>query len=279
QHLITRADFDFIQHDVTVPLNIKIDEIYNLACPASPVQYQIDPIQTTKTGILGTLNMLDLAKSSSAKLLLASTSEIYGEPEVHPQPEEYWGKVNPLGQRACYNEAKRCAETLLLNYHRQHNTPVKIARIFNTYGPRMQPNDGRVISNFVTQALQNEPITIYGAGSQTRSFCYIDDMIAGLIRLMESPGEFTGPVNLGNPFEISIQELAEKIVLLTKSCSKIVTRDLPADDPTRRQPDITLARQTLDWQPTISLEEGLLRTIQYFYPLLNRAVTAENLYA
>jgi UDP-glucuronate decarboxylase len=264
KHLMNNPYFEIIRHDITFPLYVEVDEIYHLACPASPVHYQNDPVFTIKTAVHGTINMLGLAKRTKAKILLASTSEVYGDPEVHPQPEEYWGNVNPIGPRACYDEGKRCAETLFFDYHRQHKVKIKIARIFNTYGPRMQINDGRVISNFIVQALKGEDITVYGDGSQTRSFCYIDDMIEGLIRLMNTPDEITGPINLGNPKETSILELAQKIIQLTGSNSKIFFKPLPQDDPRRRCPDITKAKIILNWEPKISLEEGLKRTIEYF---------------
>jgi UDP-glucuronate decarboxylase len=264
KHLMNNPYFEIIRHDITFPLYVEVDEIYHLACPASPVHYQNDPVFTIKTAVHGTINMLGLAKRTKAKILLASTSEVYGDPEVHPQPEEYWGNVNPIGPRACYDEGKRCAETLFFDYHRQHKVKIKIARIFNTYGPRMQINDGRVISNFIVQALRGEEITVYGDGSQTRSFCYIDDMVEGLIRLMNTPDEITGPINLGNPNETPILELAQKIIELTGSNSKIVFKPLPQDDPRRRCPDITKAKIILNWEPKISLEEGLKRTIEYF---------------
>lgn len=264
KHLMNNPYFEIIRHDITFPLYVEVDEIYHLACPASPVHYQNDPVFTIKTAVHGTINMLGLAKRTKAKIILASTSEVYGDPEVHPQPEEYWGNVNPIGPRACYDEGKRCAETLFFDYHRQHKVKVKIARIFNTYGPRMQINDGRVISNFIVQALRGEDITVYGDGSQTRSFCYIDDMVEGLIRLMNTPDEITGPINLGNPNETPILELAQKIIELTGSNSKIVFKPLPQDDPRRRCPDITKAKIILNWEPKISLEEGLKRTIEYF---------------
>jgi UDP-glucuronate decarboxylase len=264
KHLMNNPYFEIIRHDITFPLYVEVDEIYHLACPASPVHYQNDPVFTIKTAVHGTINMLGLAKRTKAKILLASTSEVYGDPEVHPQPEEYWGNVNPIGPRACYDEGKRCAETLFFDYHRQHKVKIKIARIFNTYGPRMQINDGRVISNFIVQALRGEDITVYGDGSQTRSFCYIDDMVEGLIRLMNTPDEITGPINLGNPNETPILELAQKIIELTGSNSKIVFKPLPQDDPRRRCPDITKAKIILNWEPKISLEEGLKRTIEYF---------------
>jgi len=264
KHLMNNPYFEIIRHDITFPLYVEADEIYHLACPASPVHYQKDPVFTIKTAVHGTINMLGLAKRTRAKILLASTSEVYGDPEVHPQPEEYWGNVNPIGPRACYDQGKRCAETLFFDYHRHHKVKIKIARIFNTYGPRMQIKDGRVISNFIAQALKGEDITVYGDGSQTRSFCYIDDMIEGLIRLMNTPDEIIGPINLGNPKETSILELAQKIIQLTGSNSKIVFKPLPQDDPRRRCPDITKAKLILNWEPKISLEEGLKRTIEYF---------------
>jgi UDP-glucuronate decarboxylase len=263
-HLLDNKGFELIRHDVTFPLYVEVDEIYNLACPASPIHYQYDPVQTTKTSVHGAINMLGLAKRTRAKILQASTSEIYGDPSVHPQTEAYWGNVNPIGPRSCYDEGKRCAETLFFDYHRQHRMRIKVARIFNTYGPRMHPNDGRVVSNFIMQALQGKPITIYGDGSQTRSFCYVSELIDGLVRLMESPDELTGPVNLGNPDEFSIRELAEKVIQLTGSRSEIVQRPLPADDPKQRQPDISLARSRLGWSPTVPLAKGLESTIAYF---------------
>lgn len=264
EHLMGNPYFELIRHDITFPLYLEIDEIYNLACPASPVHYQFDPVQTTKVNVHGSINMLGLAKRTKAKILQASTSEVYGDPEVHPQREDYRGNVNPLGIRACYDEGKRCAETLFFDYHRQHKVRIKVARIFNTYGPRMHPNDGRVVSNFIIQALTNRPITVYGDGSQTRSFCYVDDMIEGLVRLMNTPDDFTGPVNLGNPHEVSILELAETIIELTGSKSEIVFKPLPYDDPRRRCPDITLARTVLQWEPKVPLREGLKKTIEYF---------------
>ena len=266
--LLSNPHFEFLRHDITFPLYVETEAIYNLACPASPIHYQFDPVQTTKTSVHGAINMLGLAKRLKVPILQASTSEVYGDPQVHPQVETYWGHVNPIGPRACYDEGKRCAETLFFDYHRQHGLPIKVARIFNTYGPRMHPNDGRVVSNFIVQALRNEPITIYGDGSQTRSFCYVDDLIEGLIRLMESPPDFTGPVNLGNPAEFTIRELAEMVLRLTGSRSTIVFRPLPADDPRQRQPDITLARSRLGWEPKVPIEEGLRRTIAYFRELL-----------
>lgn len=263
-HLMGNHHFEVVRHDVTYPYSAEVDEIYNLACPASPIHYQHDPIQTAKTSVMGAINMLGLAMRLDAKVLQASTSEVYGDPVVHPQPEHYWGNVNPVGYRSCYDEGKRCAETLFMDYHRQNDVRVKIIRIFNTYGPRMLPNDGRVVSNFVLQALNNEDITIYGDGTQTRSFQYIDDLIEGMIRMMETEDDFTGPVNLGNPNEFSIQELAEKIIAMTGSSSKIVFKSLPNDDPKQRQPDITLAKKKLGWEPTIELEDGLSRMIEYF---------------
>jgi UDP-glucuronate decarboxylase len=269
-HMKTNPYFEFIRHDVTFPLYVEVDEIYNLACPASPIHYQFDPVQTTKTNVHGAINMLGLAKRVKAKIFQASTSEVYGDPEVHPQPESYWGMVNPIGTRSCYDEGKRCAETLFFDYHRQHGLNIKVARIFNTYGTRMHPNDGRVVSNFIVQALQGNPITIYGDGSQTRSFCYVNDMIEGFVLLMNSPDGFTGPVNLGNPKEFTILELAEKILELTGSASELVFKPLPADDPRQRRPDITLASQKLGWKPRIELDEGLQKTIAYFDNLLSK---------
>jgi UDP-glucuronate decarboxylase len=257
-------NFEVIRHDVTFPLYVEVDEIYNLACPASPIHYQYDPVQTTKTSVHGAINMLGLAKRTKAKIFQASTSEVYGDPEVHPQTEDYWGHVNPIGIRSCYDEGKRCAETLFFDYYRQHKLRIKVARIFNTYGPRMHPNDGRVVSNFIIQALKDDPITIYGDGNQSRSFCYVDDLIEGWIRLMNTPDDFTGPVNLGNPNEFTIQELAEKVIEMTGSKSKLVFEALPSDDPRQRQPDISVARKILDWQPTIELNEGLKNTVAYF---------------
>ena len=267
-HLLENPFFELMRHDITFPLYVEADKIYNLACPAAPIHYQNDPVQTTKVNVHGSINMLGLAKRLKARILQASTSEVYGDPTVHPQPETYLGCVNPIGPRACYDEGKRCAETLFFDYHRQHGLKIKVARIFNTYGPRMHPNDGRVVSNFILQALRGEPITIYGDGSQTRSFCYVDDLVDGLIRLMESPDDFVGPVNLGNPEEITILEAAEKIITLTGSRSVIIFKSLPHDDPKKRRPDITLARETLSWTPKVSLEEGLLKTIKYFDDLL-----------
>jgi UDP-glucuronate decarboxylase len=262
--LTTRRNFELLRHDITTPLYVEVDQIYNLACPASPIHYQNDPVQTTKTNVHGAINMLDLAKRVGAKILQASTSEVYGDPQVHPQCEGYWGNVNPIGPRACYDEGKRCAETLFFDYRRQHGLDIKVARIFNTYGPRMHPNDGRVVSNFVVQALRGEDITLYGDGSQTRSFCYVDDLIDGIIRLMAQDKDFTGPVNIGNPTEFTIRELAEVVLRLTGSSSKLVFRELPSDDPRQRKPDIELARTRLGWQPKVALEEGLKRTIDYF---------------
>ena len=267
-HLLGHPRFELLRHDVTFPLYVEVDEIYNLACPASPIHYQFDPVQTTKTSVHGAINMLGLAKRVKARILQASTSEVYGDPQVHPQPESYWGHVNPIGTRACYDEGKRCAETLFFDYHRQHGLRIKVARIFNTYGPRMHPNDGRVVSNFIMQALTGQDITVYGDGRQTRSFCYVDDLVDGLIRLMESGDEVTGPVNLGNPGEFTILELAQKVIARTNSRSKIVHAPLPADDPVQRQPDITRAKETLGWAPTIPLDEGLDRTIAWFERLV-----------
>ncbi len=263
-HLHNHPRFEFLRHDVTFPLYVEVDEIYNLACPASPVHYQHDPVQTTKTSIHGAINVLGLAKRLGAKVFQASTSEVYGDPAVHPQQEDYWGNVNPIGLRSCYDEGKRCAETLFFDYHRQHGLRVKVARIFNTYGPRMHHADGRVVSNFIVQALSGEPITIYGDGSQTRSFCYVDDLIDGFVRLMNSGDEVTGPMNLGNPGEFTILELAEKVISMTKSGSRLVFRPLPLDDPRQRQPDITRAKTQLGWAPKVDLETGLTRTIDYF---------------
>lgn len=263
-HLLDSPYFEVMRHDVTFPLYVEVDEIYNLACPASPMHYQFDPVQTTKTSVHGAINMLGLAKRVKAKIFQASTSEVYGDPEIHPQREDYWGRVNPIGVRSCYDEGKRCAETLFFDYHRQHKLRIKVARIFNTYGPRMHPNDGRVVSNFIVQALKNDPITIYGKGNQTRSFCYVDDLIEVFVRLMDSPDDFTGPVNTGNPGEFTIQELANIIIKLTGSKSQIIFKPLPSDDPTQRRPDISLARKKLGWEPTIRLQEGLKKTIAYF---------------
>lgn len=263
-HLAGNYNFELVRHDVVSPYFAEVDEIYNLACPASPIQYQIDPIQTVKTSVMGAINMLGLANRVNAKILQASTSEIYGDPIVHPQPESYWGNVNPVGFRSCYDEGKRCAETLFMDYHRQNNVRIKIIRIFNTYGPRMLPNDGRVVSNFILQALKGEDITIYGSGNQTRSFQYVDDLIEGMIRVMNTGDDFTGPVNIGNPNEFSISELAEKIVEITGSQSKIVYKPLPHDDPKQRQPDITLAKDMLGWEPKVQLQEGLVQMVDYF---------------
>ncbi|MAZ08532.1 MULTISPECIES: UDP-glucuronic acid decarboxylase family protein [unclassified Limnobacter] len=263
-HLLSNPYFELIRHDVTFPLYIEVDQIYNLACPASPVHYQHDPVQTTKTSVHGAINMLGLAKRVKARIFQASTSEVYGDPEVHPQPEEYWGRVNPIGIRSCYDEGKRCAETLFFDYHRQHNLDIKVARIFNTYGPRMHPNDGRVVSNFIVQALKGQDITIFGDGSQTRSFCYVDDLIEGFIRLMNTEPGFTGPVNLGNPGEFTMLELAEKVIELTGSKSKLTFMPLPQDDPKQRQPNIELAKAKLGWEPKVNLENGLIKTIEYF---------------
>jgi UDP-glucuronate decarboxylase len=256
--------FEFLRHDITFPLFVEVDEIYNLACPASPIHYQHDPVQTTKTSVHGAINMLGLAKRLGCKILQASTSEVYGDPAVHPQTEDYWGHVNPIGPRSCYDEGKRCAETLFFDYHRQHRLPIKVMRIFNTYGPRMHPADGRVVSNFIVQALKGDPISIYGDGSQTRSFCYVDDLISGMIALMESGAEVTGPINVGNPGEFTIRELATKVIELTRSKSQIIEHPLPADDPRQRRPDISLAKKVLGWEPTVALEAGLSRTIDYF---------------
>ena len=256
-HLMDNHRFELIRHDIEFPIHVEVDEIYNLACPASPIHYQHNPIHTTKTSVMGALNMLGLAKRQNARIMQASTSEVYGDPEVHPQPESYWGNVNPIGFRSCYDEGKRCAETLFFDYHREHKLRIKVARIFNTYGPRMHPSDGRVVSNFIIQALKGEDITIYGDGSQTRSFCYVDELVDGFVRLMDSSDEFTGPVNLGNPVEFTIKELAEKVIAMTDSKSKISFKPLPHDDPKQRQPDITLAMSELDWEPTIQLEDGL----------------------
>ena len=264
-HLVTNPHFELMRHDVTFPLYVEVDEIYNLACPASPVHYQRDPVQTTKTSVHGAINMLGLAKRVKAKILQASTSEVYGDPKVHPQEESYWGHVNPIGIRSCYDEGKRCAETLFFDYRRQHNLEIRVLRIFNTYGPRMHPNDGRVVSNFIVQALRNEDITIYGDGSQTRSFQYVDDLIEGMIRLMNNDSGFTGPVNIGNPGEFTIHQLAEKVLaMIPESCSKIVYKTLPSDDPIQRQPDITLAQEKLGWAPVVNIDEGLSKTIEYF---------------
>ncbi|KSR48700.1 MULTISPECIES: UDP-glucuronic acid decarboxylase family protein [Pseudomonas aeruginosa group] len=268
-HLMTNPYFELIRHDVTFPLYVEVDEIFNLACPASPVHYQFDPVQTLKTSVHGAINVLGLAKRVKAKIFQASTSEVYGDPEVHPQPESYWGKVNPIGIRSCYDEGKRCAETLFSDYHRQHGVQIKIARIFNTYGPRMHPNDGRVVSNFIVQALRGDDITIYGEGQQTRSFCYVDDLVEGFLRLMASNGSITGPINLGNPGEFTIRQLAERVLDLVGSSSSLVFKPLPQDDPQQRQPDISQAKAILGWEPTIMLDEGLSKTITYFDALLS----------
>jgi UDP-glucuronate decarboxylase len=269
EHLLDHPRFELMRHDVTFPLYVEVDQIYNLACPASPIHYQHDPVQTTKTSVHGAINMLGLAKRVRARIFQASTSEVYGDPSVHPQREDYWGNVNPIGPRSCYDEGKRCAETLFFDYHRQHKLDIKVARIFNTYGPRMHPNDGRVVSNFIVQALKGEDITIYGEGSQTRSFCYVDDLLDGFIRLMETGPDFPGPVNLGNPNEFTIRQLAELVIELTGSKSRLVKQPLPTDDPMQRQPDITLARTKLDWNPTIQLRDGLVHTIAHFERLLS----------
>ena len=270
EHLWSNPRFEFIRHDVTFPLYVEVDQIYNLACPASPIHYQHDPVQTTKTSVHGAINMLGLAKRLNARILQASTSEVYGDPSVHPQTEDYWGNVNPIGPRSCYDEGKRCAETLFFDYYRQHKLDIRVCRIFNTYGPKMHPNDGRVVSNFIMQALKGSDITIYGDGSQTRSFCYVDDLIEGFLRFMDLPNEtdggpgYPGPINLGNPVEFTIRELAEKIVALTNSRSKIIFNPLPQDDPKQRQPNISIAKEKLDWKPSVSLEDGLKKTISYF---------------
>ncbi|MCC8961278.1 SDR family oxidoreductase [Bradyrhizobium sp. Pear76] len=270
-HLIGNPRFEMLRHDVTFPLYVEVDQIYNLACPASPIHYQFDPVQTTKTSVHGAINMLGLAKRVKAKILQASTSEVYGDPEIHPQVESYWGHVNPIGLRSCYDEGKRCAETLFFDYWRQHGLRIKVVRIFNTYGPRMHPNDGRVVSNFIVQALGGNDITIYGDGSQTRSFCYVDDLIEAMIRAMNTPNEFTGPINIGNPREFTIRELAEQVIALTGSRSKLVFAPLPSDDPRQRQPNITLARRVLGWEPSVDLNDGLERTISYFRSQLRAA--------
>jgi UDP-glucuronate decarboxylase len=268
-HLLAEPRFELMRHDITFPLYVEVDRIYNLACPASPVHYQFDPVQTTKVSVHGAINMLGLAKRVRARILQASTSEVYGDPSVHPQTEDYWGNVNPIGSRSCYDEGKRCAEALFFDYWRQHRVEIKVARIFNTYGPRMHPNDGRVVSNFVVQALRGEPITLYGDGMQTRSFCYVDDLVSGLLALMDTPVAVTGPINLGNPTECTIKELAELVIELTGSASKIQHKPLPADDPRQRKPDIRLARETLGWSPSIELQEGVTKTIAYFQQLLS----------
>jgi UDP-glucuronate decarboxylase len=270
QHLLGNQHFELMRHDVTFPLYVEVDEIYNLACPASPIHYQRDPVQTTKTSVHGAINMLGLAKRTKAKIFQASTSEVYGDPEVHPQREDYWGHVNPIGIRSCYDEGKRCAETLFFDYHRQHQLQIKVVRIFNTYGPRMHPNDGRVVSNFIVQALRGDDITIYGDGSQTRSFCYVDDLIDGFVRMMASPAETTGPFNLGNPVEFSIKQLAEQVISKVGGKSKIIYKDLPQDDPKQRRPDITLVKENLGWEPKVNLDAGLLKTIDYFRTFLNQ---------
>lgn len=267
-HLLGNPRFELLRHDVTFPLYVEVDQIYNLACPASPIHYQHDPVQTTKTSVHGAINMLGLAKRTKARIFQASTSEVYGDPHVHPQPEDYWGNVNPIGIRSCYDEGKRCAETLFFDYHRQHGLDIKVARIFNTYGPRMHPNDGRVVSNFIIQALKGEPITIYGDGNQTRSFCFVDDLIEGFIRLMETSADFTGPVNLGNPCEFSMIELAEKVKNITGSNSQLIRLPLPNDDPKQRKPDISLAKKILNWEPSVNLDQGLTRTVKFFEKLL-----------
>jgi len=276
EHLHGNPRFEFMRHDVTFPLYVEVDEIWNLACPASPIHYSHDPVQTTKTSVHGAINMLGLAKRLGCPIFQASTSEVYGDPSVHPQTEDYWGNVNPIGPRSCYDEGKRCAETLFFDYHRQHNLDIKVARIFNTYGPRMHPNDGRVVSNFIVQALRGEDITIYGEGQQTRSFCYVDDLVSGFLKLMATEPGFTGPVNLGNPGEFTIRQLAEQVIDLTGAGSKLVFRPLPTDDPMQRQPDITLARSTLGWEPTVQLNEGLGRTIAYFEELLSLGSRAQD---
>lgn len=268
-HLISDRRFELLRHDVTFPLHVEVDRIFNLACPASPIHYQHDPVQTTKTNVHGAINMLGLAKRLRARVLQASTSEVYGDPDVHPQPETYWGRVNPIGMRSCYDEGKRCAETLFFDYRRQHGVEIKVVRIFNTYGPRMHPGDGRVVSNFIVSALRGDDITIYGDGNQTRSFCYVDDMISAIMSMMDSPADFTGPVNVGNPTEISMLELAEKVLKLTGSSSRLVKHKLPEDDPRQRQPDIALARSVLQWEPAVSLDDGLRETIAYFRELLD----------
>jgi UDP-glucuronate decarboxylase len=270
-HLLANPHFEAMRHDVTFPLYVEVDQIYNLACPASPVHYQFDPVQTTKTSVIGAINMLGLAKRIGAKILQASTSEVYGDPTVHPQTEAYRGNVNPLGPRACYDEGKRCAETLFFDYHRQHRVRIKVARIFNTYGPRMHPNDGRVVSNFILQALQNEDITLYGDGNQTRAFCFVDDLVEGFVRLMATGPDITGPINIGNPHEIPVRELAERIIHITGASSRIVHRPLPEDDPLQRCPDITMAQNLLGWQPTVELDAGLAKTVDYFKQMLGES--------
>ncbi len=273
EHLIDDRRFELMRHDVTFPLYVEVDEIYNLACPASPVHYQFDPVQTTKTSVIGAINMLGLAKRVKAKILQSSTSEVYGDPNCHPQPESYWGNVNPIGFRSCYDEGKRCAETLFFDYRRQHNLAIKVVRIFNTYGPRMHPHDGRVVSNFIVQALKGEDITIYGDGSQTRSFCYADDLVEAMMRMMATPDDVTGPVNIGNPGEFTIRQLAELVIELTGTTSRLICQKLPSDDPKQRRPDISLARELLDWQPKVQLREGLVQTIAYFDKLLAEGET------
>lgn len=272
QHLLSNPLFELQRHDICFPLYVEVDEIFNLACPASPIHYQFDPVQTTKVSVHGAINVLGLAKRVKAKILQASTSEVYGDPTVHPQREEYWGNVNPIGPRSCYDEGKRCAETLFFDYRRQHRLPIKVARIFNTYGPRMHPNDGRVVSNFIIQALRNQDITVYGSGNQTRSFCYVDDLVDGLIRLIETPDEITGPINLGNPSEFTILQLAQEVIALTGSSAKIVHRPLPVDDPKQRCPDISRAQEVLAWTPKVQLRDGLVKTVAYFEQLLRSEV-------
>ena len=272
EHHLSNKNFTFLDHDIVNPIDIEVDEIFNLACPASPPYYQHDPVQTTKTSVYGIINMLELARQYQAKIMQASTSEVYGDPKIHPQVESYWGNVNPVGIRSCYDEGKRCAETLLFDYSRQYDVKIKVARIFNTYGPRMDPQDGRVVSNFIMQALRNEPITSYGDGTQTRSFCYVDDLIDAFIKLMDSPDSFTGPVNTGNPNEFTINQLAEKIIRMTDSSSNLIYTALPSDDPMQRKPDISLAKKTMDWEPSIELEEGLKKTISYFKKFIKEGV-------
>jgi UDP-glucuronate decarboxylase len=275
QHLLENRSFELLRHDITFPLYVEVDQIYNLACPASPIHYQFDPVQTTKTSVVGAINMLGLAKRTKARILQASTSEVYGDPQVHPQTEQYWGHVNPIGPRSCYDEGKRCAETLFFDYHRQHSLETRVVRIFNTYGPNMHPNDGRVVSNFVVQALNGADLTIYGDGSQTRSFCYVDDLIEALVRMMNNESKFTGPVNVGNPTEFTMLELARCIISLTGSKSRLKYMPLPNDDPKQRQPDISVAQRVLGWSPKVNIEEGLAKTIQYFQELLSTANTRE----
>jgi UDP-glucuronate decarboxylase len=276
EHLLDHPRFELVRHDVTLPLYVEVDEIYNLACPASPVHYQHDPVQTTKTSVIGAINMLGLAKRTGARIMQASTSEVYGDPAYHPQPEGYWGNVNPIGPRSCYDEGKRCAETLFFDYHRQYHVDIRVCRIFNTYGPRMHPNDGRVVSNFIVQALRGEPITVYGKGQQTRSFCYVDDLVEGFVRFMALDGPCPGPINLGNPGEFTILSLAKKVIELTGSKSKIVFAELPVDDPVRRRPDISLAQEKLNWGPTVALTDGLKKTITYFDKLLTRVAATHD---